>query len=336
MTESAPVPNEKAVPNGNPPPPFYLPFPDRPELITENLLKLVELTPDPRHKFLARTLITHLHQFVNETSLTTEEWMTAIQFLTRVGQTCTPLRQEFVLLSDTLGVSALVDAINNPPISGGTESSVLGPFFTEDAPDVENGESIASEGKGEYMYVEGRVLSTDGTPVSGATVETWETDALGYYDTQYEHRDKPDCRGRLRTDKDGKYGYRAVVPVAYPIPGDGPVGAMVVKLGRHNMRPNHLHMMIEAPGFNKLTTALYPEGDQWLSSDAVFGVKKSLVVSLRDVYDDAESRKRGFPKGGSFKLLQHDIILVPEADSKAARAQYARERAEKAGLKLPE
>jgi len=327
---------QKAVPNGMPPPPFFLPFPDRAELITENLLKLVELTPDPRHKFLARTLITHLHQFVNETSLTTDEWMTAIQFLTRVGQTCTPLRQEFVLLSDTLGVSALVDAINNPPISGGTESSVLGPFFTEDAPDIENGESIASEGKGDYMYVEGRVLGTDGTPVPDALIETWETDSLGFYDTQYAGREKPDCRGRLRTDKDGKYGYRAVVPVAYPIPGDGPVGDMLLKLGRHNMRPNHLHLMIEAPGYNKLTTALYPEGDEWLSSDAVFGVKKSLVVSYQDVHDDVEARKRGFPKGGSFKLLQFDIIMVPEEDSKAAREQDARERAERAGVKPPQ
>jgi len=318
---------ERAVANGLPAPPFFLPYPDRPELITENLMKLVELTPDPRHKFLLKTLITHLHQFVNETSLTTDEWMTALLFLTRVGQTCTPLRQEFILLSDVLGVSALVDAVNNPPASGGTESSVLGPFFTEDAPDVENGDSIASEGKGDYMFVEGRVLSTDGTPIPNALIETWETDALGYYDTQYKGREKPDCRGRLRTDSNGRYEYRAVVPVAYPIPGDGPVGELLIKIGRHNMRPNHLHLMIEAPGFNKLTTALYPEGDEWLSSDAVFGVKKSLVVTYKDVHDEAEARKRGFPKGDSFKLLQYDIIMVPDNESKAAREQFAREQA---------
>ncbi|KAI0916025.1 hypothetical protein AcW1_009408 [Taiwanofungus camphoratus] len=332
MTE--PV-QQKAIANGNPPPPFFLPYPDRPDLITENLMKLVELTPDPRHKFLVRTLINHLHQFVNETGLTTDEWMTAIQFLTRVGQICTPLRQEFVLLSDVLGVSAMVDALNNPPLSGGTESSVLGPFFTEDAPDVNNGDTIASEGKGDYMYVEGRVLTTDGKPIPDAIIETWETDHLGFYDTQYATREKPDCRGRLRSDKDGKYGYRAVVPVAYPIPGDGPVGELLLKLGRHNMRPNHLHLMIEAPGYNKLTTALYPEGDEWMHSDAVFGVKKSLVVTLRDVHDDAEARQRGFPRGGSFKLLQFDIIMVSEEDSKAAREQYARERAENAGITKP-
>ncbi|KZT71927.1 aromatic compound dioxygenase [Daedalea quercina L-15889] len=316
----------KAISNGIPPPSFFLPYPDRPELITENLMKLVQLTPDLRHRFLLKTLVTHLHQFVNETSLTTEEWMTALQFLTRVGQKCTPLRQEFILLSDVLGVSGLVDAINNPPASGGTESSVLGPFFTDDAPDVENGDTIASEGKGEYMYVEGRVLSTDGTPIPNALIETWETDADGFYDTQYQDREKPDCRGRLRSDKEGRYGYRAVVPVAYPIPGDGPVGELLIKMGRHNMRPNHLHLMIEAPGFNKLTTALYPEGDEYMMSDTVFGVKKSLVVTLKDVQDDAEARKRGFPKGGSFKLLQFDLILVPDEESRAAREQFAREQ----------
>lgn len=316
--------------NGLPPPPFELPYPDKPELITSNLLKLVELTPNERHKFLFKNLIRHMHEFVNETSLTTDEWMNAIQFLTRVGQTCTPIRQEFILLSDTLGVSALVDANNNPPINGATESSVLGPFYTDDAPEVEQGDSIASEGKGEYMYVEGRVLAIDGTPIAGAVVETWETDGSGTYDTQYEVREKPDCRGRLRTGPDGTYGYRAVVPVSYPIPGDGPVGELLIAMGRHNMRPNHLHMMIEAPGYQKLTTALYPEGDQWLASDAVFGVKKSLVVSLKEVKDDAEAKKRGFPKGGAFKLLQHDFVLVPEAASRAARERAAAERAKNA------
>jgi protocatechuate 3,4-dioxygenase beta subunit len=255
--------------------------------------------------------------------------MNAITFLTRTGQTCTQLRQEFILLSDVMGVSALVDSLNNPPVAGGTESSVLGPFLTEDAPDgtrmlretifrgsdmiiVPHGESIASEGKGDYMYVEGRVLSTEGKPIANASLETWETDSLGgysiiapitqyhstfagYYDTQYKDRGQPDCRGRLVTDNDGRFGYRAVVPVAYPVPGDvccllliilfsdaeivqGPVGELLLSLGRHNMRPSHLHMMVEAPGYQKLITALYPEGDQWLSSDAVFGVKKSLIV----------------------------------------------------------
>lgn len=309
---SKPVEVTASIYNEIPPPPFEIPYPDRPEIITENLLKLVELTPNPRLKFIFKNLVRHMHDFVNETSITTDEWINTIQFLTRVGQTCTPIRQEFILLSDILGISALVDALNNPPIHGAMESSVLGPFFTEDAPDVAMGESIASEGKGEYMYVEGRVLSTDGTPVANARIETWETDSNGSYDTQYSVRDQPDCRGRLQTGPDGHYGYRAVVPVPYPIPGDGPVGDLLKELGRHNMRPNHLHLMIEAPGHHKLVTALYPDGDAWLASDAVFGVKKSLVVSLKEVNDDAEAKKRGFPKGGSFKLIQYDIVLVPQ------------------------
>ncbi|KAL6299228.1 aromatic compound dioxygenase [Sparassis latifolia] len=321
-----------AVSNGLPAPPFELPFPDKPELITENLLKLVELTPDPRHRFLFRNLILHLHQFVEETTLTTEEWMATIQFLTRVGQKCTNIRQECILLSDTLGVSALVDAINNPPISGGTESSVLGPFHTDDAPDLDTGSSIASEGKGKYMYVEGRVLGTDGKPIVGATIETWETDGHGFYDTQYANREAPDCRGRVKSGPDGRYEFRAVVPVPYPIPGDGPVGDMLLLLGRHNMRPNHLHFIVEAPGYNRLVTAVYPEGDDWLSSDAVFGVKKSLVVKLTDVNDDAEALKRGFAKGGSFKLLKFDIVMVPEADSRAAREQFAKEHVKDAAV----
>jgi len=300
-----------AVSNGIPAPEFDLPIPDTPEVITANALKLIA-AKSPRETFVFDKLITHLHQFVTETNITTEEWMHAIQFLTRVGQNCTPIRQEFILLSDILGVSALVDALNNRGAANATESSVFGPFWTDDAPDVQQGESIASEGKGDYMYVEGRVLTTDGKPIPNAVIDTWEADSNGFYDTQYKDR-TVDCRGRLRSDQDGKYGYRAVVPTAYPVPGDGPVGELLVRLGRHNMRPNHIHLMIEAPGFRKLTTAVYPEGDVWLKSDSVFGVKKSLVVTFKDVNSVSEARKRGFPTGDSFKLLEFDIILEEEA-----------------------
>ncbi|KAG2748897.1 aromatic compound dioxygenase [Suillus brevipes Sb2] len=320
------APAVKATSNGIPPPNFDLPLPDRPDIITANVLKLSEQAPNPRHRFIFKALIKHLHQFVNETSLTTDEWMAAIEFMTRTGQKCTPLRQENILLSDVLGVSALVDSLNNPVAGGATENSVLGPFFTEDAADVDFGESIASEGKGEYMYVEGRVLTTDGQPIPNAVIDTWETDADGFYDTQYANRSHPDCRGRLRTDDDGRFGYRAVVPVSYPIPGDGPVGELLLLLGRHNMRPNHLHVVVEAPGFHKLVTAFYPEGCDFIKSDCVFGVKKSLVVSLKDIVDDEEARKRGFPRGGSFKLLQYDIVLLTEDQSATMRAGVEEER----------
>jgi len=206
-------------------------------------------------------------------------------------------------------------------VEGGTENSNLGPFYTDDAEDVEFGGSIASEGKGEYMYVEGRVLTTEGEPIADAVIETWEADHNGFYDTQYADRTHPDCRGRLHTAKDGSFGYRAVVPRAYPIPGDGPVGELLISQGRHNMRPNHIHMVVEAPGYHKLVTALYPEGCDYLTSDAVFGVKKSLVVNVDQVNDDGEARKRGFPKGGSFKLLKRDIVLLTEEQSHLIRQQ---------------
>jgi len=302
-----------------------LPYPDKPETVTSNLLRLNDLSADSRTKLIFKNLITHLHQFVVESSITTDEWMNAIQFLTRVGKTCTPVRQEFIMLSDVLGVSTIVDAINNPVVVGVTESSNLGPFFTEDAPNINLGESIASEGSGDYMFVEGYVRSTSGKPIANASIETWETDSHGSYDIQRAVRNVPDCRGRLYTDNDGKYGYRAVVPVAYPIPDDGPVGELLLILNRHNMRPNHLHLMIEAPGYHKLVTALYPDGDKYLTSDAVFGVKESLVVKYQEVTDDAEARRRGFPKGGGFKLLQFDIVLATEEESKASRAQFTKQ-----------
>ncbi|KAH7887013.1 Intradiol ring-cleavage dioxygenase [Phlebopus sp. FC_14] len=308
-----------AVSNAIAPPDFELPLPDKPEIITANLLKLIEQTPNPRNKLIFQLLVKHIHAFINEANLSTDEWMTAIEFLTRVGQTCTPLRQEMILLSDVLGVSALVDSLNNPVTGGATENSVLGPFFTEDAADVEAGGSIVSDSEEVNMYMQGRILSTEGKPISDAIIDTWEADANGFYDTQYVDRTHPDYRGRLHSAEDGSFGYRAIVPRAYPVPGDGPVGELLLAMNRHNMRPNHLHIMIEAPGYHKLITALYPEGCSYLVSDPVFGVKKSLVVKLQRINDDQEARKRGFLKGGSFMLLQHDFILLTEEQSKALR-----------------
>jgi len=290
-----------------------------PETITQSVNEINAGCSNDRQKYLIQHLVTHLHDFVRETNVTKDEWMTTIQFLTRVGQTCTNVRQEFILLSDVLGISALVDSINNPPVHGSTENTVLGPFFTEDAHDVPHGESIASEGKGEYMYVEGKILDTQGNPIPNAKIETWETDDNGLYDTQYEGRGHPDCRGRLTSRDDGSFEYRAVVPVAYPIPGDGPVGDLLNSLGRHNFRPAHLHVMVIAPGFETLITALYVDGDKYLKTDAVFGVKKSLIVNLTEVASDEEARSKGFKKG-PFKYLKHDFVLVREDEAEQARA----------------
>lgn len=291
------------------------------ETITDNVHAINANCPDDRMKFVFKNLIQHLHDFVRETSITTEEWMTALEFLTETGKMCSDIRQEFILLSDVLGVSSLVDALNHAKPPGATEACVLGPFYTDDAHDLKIGDSIASEGKGDYMYVHGKVLDTEGKPIAGAIIDTWETDGHGLYDTQYDNRDGPDCRGRLFSAEDGTYAFRAVVPVSYPIPSDGPVGAMVTGLGRHIFRPAHLHMQVEAKGFEKLTTAFYFRGDPYLYSDAVFGVRSSLIVDLKQVSDKELSLKRGFKDGKSHAELHRDIILATPEEGLAARKQ---------------
>ncbi|CAK5273525.1 unnamed protein product [Mycena citricolor] len=211
--------------------------------------------------------------------------------------------------------------MNHAKPPGATESTVLGPFFTTDAMDFENGESIASEGKGEYMWVEGKVLDTKGNPIPNCIIDTWETDSDGLYDTQYSNRGRPDCRGRLRTTDDGSFFYRAVVPVSYPIPSDGPVGNLLDALGRHVFRPSHLHMMLEAPGFEKLITALYPSGDPYLQSDAVFGVKSSLIENLTTETDPELTRARGFLNETSHKVLKHNFVLATVEEGIQAKKQ---------------
>ena len=212
--------------------------------------------------------------------------MTALQFLTATGQICTATRQEFILLSDVLGLSVLVDALNHPKPKGATENTVLGPFFTEDANDVKLGESIVSDVKEEkYCLVKGKVTDEKGVPLEGAVIEVWETDETGHYDTQYEGRQGPDYRGRLQSDKNGDFWTL------------GPVGKLLKRLNRHPYRPSHMHFMIIAPGFDTLVTALYVKGDPFETSDAVFGVKSSLIVDIKTVEDDATVQKYGVSKG---------------------------------------
>ncbi|BGP06685.1 hypothetical protein NBRC10512_004763 [Rhodotorula toruloides] len=277
--------------------------------ITENVHAINSMCPNPRQKFVFEKLVTHLHDFTREVSLTTEEWMLAIEFLTATGKICSDIRQEFILLSDILGLSCLVDSMNHPSMPPATEGTVLGPFFTQDAADLKAGESIASEGKGEYMWCEGRVLDTQGNPVPNCTIETWETDNEGLYDTQYEGRTVADCRGRLKSDANGYYSYRAVLPTPYPIPNDGPVGRLLKTLNRHVFRPAHLHTMLVAKGYETLITALYFKGDQFLESDAVFGVKSSLVVEPKLVTDETKAKALGF-KHGPYWHLEKDYVLL--------------------------
>ncbi|PWN92573.1 intradiol ring-cleavage dioxygenase [Acaromyces ingoldii] len=285
-----------------------------------------ERCPDPRLRFVMQSLVKHLHDFARHVDLTTDEWMRAIQFLTQTGQTCNDVRQEFILLSDVLGLSTLVDSLNHPKPKGATESTVLGPFFTTDAPDVVDGGSIVSEAKaeeGELLLVRGKVLDLDGNAVANATIETWETDATGHYDTQYDDRTVADCRGRITSQSDGSFQYGAILPVSYPIPGDGPVGSLLLRLGRHVYRPSHLHLWVQADGFDPLITALYPREDKFLQSDTVFGVKSSLVVDPVLVDDPSEARKHGF-KRNSFWLIEYDLILCTLAQAKEEREQVKR------------
>lgn len=291
------------------------------ELTTENLTENVKLrnsqASTPRLKFLMDKLVDHLHDYVRETRLTNEEWMATIQFLTNCGQACTPVRQEFALLSDILGVSVLVDALNNPKPANATESTVLGPFHTDDAENVANGESIASPGKGETCLVLATVKNTQGQPIEGAQIDVWETDGEGRYDNQYEVRDRPDMRGRLTSDTNGDVYFKCVKPVSYSAPTDGPVGVLLEKLHRHAYRPAHIHFLITVPEseYDDLVTALYIRGDTYLSTDTVFGVKDSLIIDAVKV-DDASLAKK-YAVNEQDWLIRYDFVLTTRAETQA-------------------
>ena len=248
--------------------------------LTEVVLRKLEGATDARFKQIMTSLIKHLHAFVREVELTEEEWFTGIQFLTATGQKCDDKRQEYILLSDTLGVSMLVDAINHRKPSGATESTVLGPFYVAGAPERPLGANIAEGVEGEAAYFSGRVRATDEKPIAGATLDLWSTDGEGWYDVQRKDTKSMRARGKIRTDAEGRYRFWTIKPVSYPIPTDGPVGKMLLKMGRHPYRPAHTHMIVSAPGYETLTTHVFVEGDPYLESDAVFGVKNSLVTSF--------------------------------------------------------
>jgi protocatechuate 3,4-dioxygenase beta subunit len=277
--------------------------------ITNAVVASAATAGDPRLRAIFASLIRHLHDFVREVELTPAEWEAGIAFLTQTGQKCDAKRQEFMLLSDTFGVTMLVDALANRKAGSATESTVLGPFFTLDAPDVPIGGTIAAKGIGFPLFVRGQISDSAGIPVSGAVIEAWETDGDGLYDTQYADRELPDCRGRIRSAADGTYAFRAVLPVEYSIPTDGPVGALMMRLGRHTMRPAHLHFQISADGHVPVTTAIYVEGDSYLDSDAVFGVKSSLVEPF--VRHDSPSEAQALGVSAPFYTLARDFVLEP-------------------------
>jgi protocatechuate 3,4-dioxygenase beta subunit len=252
---------------------------------------------DPRLHEIMTSLVNHLHAFIKEVEPTNEEWMEGIQFLTKTGHMCTDWRQEFILLSDTLGVSMLVETINNRKPSGATETTVLGPFHVADAPRLENGANICLDGKGEPMVITGRVTDTEGKPISGALLDVWQANDDGFYDVQQKGI-QPDMnlRGIFTTDSDGRYWFRSAKPSFYPIPDDGTVGKMLKALGRHPYRPAHVHFIVGAKGYAPITTHYFVPGDPYLESDAVFGVKESLIVDFTRNDDAKAMKKHGFAR----------------------------------------
>ncbi len=281
------------------------------QTLTLAVQERVANTPDPRLRNILRSLIDHLHGFVRDVHPTWEEWRAGVEFLTRTGLMCDDKRQEFILLSDTLGVSMLVDLLNYGKLSGATESTVLGPFFVEGAPEIPIGGSIAAPGTpGQVSIITGSVKTLDGKPVANAILDVWESGTDGLYDVQ--KGDGTNLRGRLRSDPAGRFWFRAIIPTSYPVPVDGPVGAMLKASGRHPMRPGHLHFAIKAPGCRQLITHLFTSGDEYLNSDAVFGVKESLVVPYHRVTSVEQAARFGVQ--APFWQLHHDFVLVSEKE----------------------
>ncbi|MXN49349.1 6-chlorohydroxyquinol-1,2-dioxygenase [Shinella kummerowiae] len=272
---------------------------------------------DARLKAIMDVVTRKLHEAVKEIEPTQEEWMEAILFLTRTGQMCNEWRQEFILLSDTLGVSMLVDAINNRKPSGASESTVLGPFHVQDAPELPMGANICLDQKGEDMVISGRILDTQGRPIEGAVLDVWQANDEGFYDVQQLGiQPEFNLRGVFRTGADGRYWFRAVKPKFYPIPHDGPVGKMLDHLGRHPYRPAHLHYILKAEGFETLITHIFDPHDPYINSDAVFGVKQSLLADFHLVDDAARAKTYEF--AGPFWEVEYDFVLARRGEAAKA------------------
>ena len=280
--------------------------------ITDAVLEQFASTPDPRLQEIMTSLVKHLHAFAREVNLTEDEWFRGIEFLTRTGHMCTETRQEFILLSDTLGLSQLVIAQNHKRAPGATEQTVFGPFHVEGVKTVPDGADIAEGVPGDPLFVRARVKGMDGEAVAGALVDVWHADAEGHYDLQ-----DPDwsfeamkLRAAFRTDESGCISFRTIMPCAYPVPTDGPVGEMFKATNRSAMRPAHIHFRIQAPGYDTLITHVFVEGDPWLESDAVFGVRSSCIADF--VRRGAgETAPDGSQPSGPFYTLDYTFRLQP-------------------------
>lgn len=288
------------------------------EDLTQAVLATFSNSRSERFQEVMQSLVKHLHAFIKDIDLTEEEWFQAIDYLTRTGHITDDKRQEFVLLSDVLGVSMLVIDLNNRKFADVTASTVFGPFFTEGSPPFVNGDDISNGASGEPCFMQGRVLSTTGEPLPNALIEIWQADDNGFYDVQSKESAQVYGRGHLHCDKDGRYYFWSVRPEAYPIPEDGPVGELLHEANRSPMRPAHVHFMIKVPGYKTLITHVFKDGDQYLDSDAVFGVRSSLITSF-DRHEPGiapDGKKMGVP----FYTMSYDFHLAPAEEAEQASA----------------
>tara|TARA_R110000787_G_scaffold8948_9_gene31029 strand:+ start:949 stop:1809 length:861 start_codon:yes stop_codon:yes gene_type:complete len=279
------------------------------DTLTDAVLATIDDKADPRFREIMTALIRHLHGFARDVDLTKEEWLAAIEFLYQTGQKTTRKRNEFILLSDTLGLSSLVDMISSRGDDEATEVSVLGPFYIEGAPLMKNGADLIADNAGEPGIVRGRILSADGTPVRGAMLDIWQNASNGMYSNEDPGQDDFNLRCRMTADDDGSYSFTTIRPMPYTVPEDGPAGVMLNAMGRHPWRPAHIHFKVSADGYQDLITELYPDDDKYIDEDAVFGVRESLAVTFarHTSQDDAEKHGLNAP----FFTLDYDFRLRP-------------------------
>jgi hydroxyquinol 1,2-dioxygenase len=289
--------------------------------ITKAVLDAQRECVNPRLKTILDSLVTHLHDFAREVQLTESEWLAGIRFLTEVGRFTDSRRQEFILLSDALGLSTLVTAQNNSKPESFTESTVFGPFFVDNAPQYDNGEDISNGARGEPCFVGGTVRGNDNEVIAGATIAVWQSDEDGFYDVQRPELTHHQARGNFRSLDDGRFFFRSIVAAPYPIPNDGPVGQMLAAVGRHPWRPAHLHFMINAPGYEPLITHIFRSGGPYLDSDAVFGVRSSLIADWSR-HEAGSALPDGSPADTVFYTLHYAFRLF-KSGTRAANSRSA-------------
>lgn len=288
------------------------------------VLESFETTADPRLKEIFKSLTSHVHDFVRAVQPTVAEWRAAIDFLTQTGQRCDDARQEFILLSDVLGVSMLVEVLNDTATPDATDATVLGPFHVAASPPRAPGENISPDSDGPVCLVKGHVRTPSGDPIASATVDIWQANTHGFYDVQQPGLQNPgNGRALLTTQDDGGFWFRSVIPSYYPIPTDGPVGALLRAAGRHPHRPAHIHFIVTAPGYEELTTHIFVDGSPFIDSDAVFAVKRSLITGFSENNSVADAKRYGLDS----PFQEADIQLILQPSSGALVPSESRRRA---------